>query len=125
MTGAPQADGLGNAKASEPHSGLGPTGAIPSAFTPGPWTYEIFGDSEMGDTFHLGPVSDEYEGVLGTILEGGLVLDDDVVNEANARLIAAAPDLYDALVALVEEREPIGPQWRKAKTAIAKARGDA
>jgi hypothetical protein len=34
--GAPQADGLGNAKASEPHSGLGPTGAIPSAgFTPG------------------------------------------------------------------------------------------
>src|SRR5699024_2296674 len=52
--------------------------------------------------------------------------DDEDVQEANARLIAAAPDLMAALQALMDEESrgrimPIGPAWDMARAAIAKA----
>ena len=55
-------------------------------------------------------------------MEGGM-------SEANARLIAAAPDLLAALETLVEEEQPamlygdVGRAWRAAFAAIAKVRG--
>lgn len=49
--------------------------------------------------------------------------------EANARLIAAAPDLLAALEALAEEEQPacrhgdVERVWKAARAAIAKVRG--
>ena len=46
---------------------------------------------------------------------------------ANARLIAAAPDLLEALVALVNHKDDLMPSrlWDAARAAIARAEGDA
>jgi hypothetical protein len=49
---------------------------------------------------------------------------------ANARLIAAAPDLLAALEALVpadmlEHPHDFGPDWHTARRAIARAKGEA
>ncbi len=45
------------------------------------------------------------------------------VHEANARLIAAAPDLYEALAEIVAEwGYPNTPKWHRARAALAKAR---
>jgi hypothetical protein len=88
--GAPQADGLGNAKASEPHSGLGPTGAIPSAFTPGPWEVVT---NRYGE--HVLVATDTDENIF--LLDDTEAGHDHDVYTANARLIAAAPELYEAV----------------------------
>jgi len=54
--------------------------------------------------------------------------DIDVVNmemEANANLISAAPDLYEALKAIVDMGHEDNPSvWLKAEMAIKKARGE-
>ncbi len=52
-----------------------------------------------------------------------------VDSEAYANLIAAAPDLYEALVALVGEdfyKHPgdFAEDWHRAAAALAKARGE-
>lgn len=48
------------------------------------------------------------------------------VNRANARLIAAAPSLYEALADLLEQTRQYGhvEEIRAAEIALAKARGD-
>jgi hypothetical protein len=49
------------------------------------------------------------------------------VDEPNARLIAAAPDLFEALEDIIasECRQPdIGCAWTKARAAIARAKGE-
>lgn len=53
---------------------------------------------------------------------------DEIAQEANARLISAAPELLYALKSLMvsESRArimPIGPEWDIARAAIAKAEG--
>lgn len=58
---------------------------------------------------------------------------DTPTREANARLIAAAPDLLEALeeilghnyIAFVEEGPISDDEWKRAKAAIAKAKGEA
>lgn len=84
--------------------------------TPGPWK--------------LGP-----RGITITDKEGFVLCNLTIFNqqEANARLIVAAPDLLEALVALVEQ---VAFEWRiydlmniddemaAARTAIAKATGE-
>jgi len=52
----------------------------------------------------------------------------DTEEEANARLIAAAPDLLEALKILAKQAESHGAEgvyWDKARAAIAKAEGRA
>ena len=94
-----------------------------SKYTPGPWVADRVrvGYSVM-DAKCLGYVvqpSDD-EGRYGTIM-----------TEANARLIAAAPELLEALMELVDEAEMGGSsraQWDamrdRARAAITKATGD-
>ncbi|RJP17200.1 MAG: hypothetical protein C4529_14995 [Deltaproteobacteria bacterium] len=46
------------------------------------------------------------------------------IDHPDARLIAAAPELLEALLALVDERQPLGidrPAYKMALSAIAKA----
>lgn len=47
---------------------------------------------------------------------------------ADARLIAAAPDLLAALEAILDEADPMqintGEPWCRARAALAKARGE-
>lgn len=49
--------------------------------------------------------------------------------EANARLIAAAPELLEALELLIAETDPLrlnsGEPWCRVRAVIAKARGEA
>lgn len=94
-----------------------------SAHTPGPWerrwTHTSYGErtEETGRIVHQR---------LGTICH--LVMADDV--DANARLIAAAPDLLEALEQMVASAPPhpvehpsMSNAWAVARAAIAKARG--
>ena len=63
-------------------------------FTPGPWeARKVSGLPRLYDGYELrGPQTDYWEGQPVYLCAGTLVL----TNEANARLIAAAPELYEA-----------------------------
>jgi hypothetical protein len=78
---------------------------VSAGFTPGPWQFSIEEngppDDPHSDTFFLGQLDDETGGIYGTILEGGLVLASAEENIANARLIAAAPELYQSCESFV------------------------
>lgn len=113
-------------------------------FTPGPWTFgrEVtyqHGDWEVEYTGscsyrHIGAATRESAPIA--LVTGGLSRADDIVIDANARLIAAAPDLYEALQELVDIRtikdkldEPNNGEWpdiaeltRRTKAAWAAAR---
>lgn len=93
-----------------------------AAHTPGPWVTD---NSVLRGSVnrleeprrHIALVSD-WEKVSGDRLE----------NEANARLIAAAPDLLEALKTLVRHAEKCGRSagvYDTARAAIAKATGGA
>lgn len=116
-------------------------------FTPGPWVFEYrSGDHPLSDRSGWG-----CEGLWA--VDGGLILGDDIgwdggyegPNEANARLIAAAPELLEALQWFVENDDTYqgdtpmpehgGLTWNeinaefidglnKARAAIAKATGE-
>jgi hypothetical protein len=77
--------------------------------TPGPWGYS-FDKKDTGfegDTFMAGPLHCDGTGGFSSVVEGGLVLADDNENEANARLIAAAPTLLEALTEISKRCPPL------------------
>lgn len=87
-------------------------------WTPGPWV-----EREKG--VHPHPY------VCGEYKEYEFGLDRPVVcylvgcrTEANAHLIAAAPDLYEALEEIIKVHGEAGPVSAKAIAALAKARGE-
>lgn len=89
-----------------------------SKHTKGPW--EVHGDAIMAE-----PNSHIEDTALGI----AYVMDHDSerpasVTRANARLIAAAPDLLDALIAVVAISDRKHDAWDAAKAAIAKATGE-
>lgn len=99
-----------------------------TAFTPGPWTFSQ--DDQFGDTrFYVAqqegaPYTPNYSDVATLIAEtcsGERVS----VQRANARLIAAAPELLEALNACIDYGAMTGDEWvtSKARAAIAKATG--
>ena len=104
-----------------------------SEHTPGPWTYEFVPEDDERDLPHsewsglyIGP-EDETGRVLNTIFEGGITHSSKDGNpEADARLIAAAPDLLAALqraeqylvIAIIDGRER-EPKLNKETLAIA------
>jgi hypothetical protein len=74
-------------------------------FTPGPWTVEDAGDVQNPGLYICGP--NRAENVICDLinreaLHKGDVGDIQPEDLANARLIASAPDLYEALKACVE-----------------------
>ena len=80
-------------------------------FTPGPWYARPDPDKILNDDWCIG---------------SGKELDDIAIcAENNAHLIAAAPDLYNALEEVIRISDRKHDAWDKAKAAIAKARGKA
>lgn len=99
-----------------------------TTFTPGPWVC-IEVRTSCGRAFRIGK---------GEMIEGGpsggCIIYDDYGHgknerESNARLIAAAPELYEALRAIVNyEANPDFTKWtgviERAADALARARGE-
>ncbi len=94
-----------------------------SAHTPGPWGYDlpdnwIYAFRENGTQIFVAQARN--------------ISVQSEVRDANARLIAAAPELLAALIDALEFLEndcpldlPCGPEIRQARAAIAKATGAA
>lgn len=95
-----------------------------AAFTPGPWRAEA---KKVGQ-FDIVAGPDYFSRTFVAFAGCG----EDIPSEANANLIASAPELYEWLEAAVDEREqehgslPDGaPHWSvRARAVLARARGD-
>jgi hypothetical protein len=90
-----------------------------NSWTPGPWRTE-----SRGGSYPVSVVSsDRPDKIVGPFCGGSTPED-----TANAHLIAAAPDLYEALDALVSPRHGHSNlckcPWCNARAALAKARGE-
>ncbi len=91
-----------------------------SKYTPGPWLlFEVGGDN--GTVEKLCPVSSERQSIL-TVTEEQDSIFAAVLSDADARLIAAAPELLEALKEVYDWCYPTDSAWaNKARAAIAKA----
>lgn len=95
----------------------------PAEHTPAPWFLE-------GNTVYALTTDERGRevNIFWATLSGTRFTPDGRENRANARLIAAAPDLLAALEAMVDRWEPDSAgsdrrMWETACAAIAKARG--
>jgi hypothetical protein len=89
-------------------------------WTPGEWAVEIEMMGHGGDDQWITISSGET--IIATYKTTYVEYPEDAENEANARLIAAAPELYEALLearAYVPEHH--GPITHKINSALAKA----
>jgi hypothetical protein len=95
------------------------------SWTPGPWRVaDTRSDHEKRSATYEKGWDVRLVGTPESITGWGSV----TTTEANARLIAAAPDLYEALAALTPyfegEHHPDHPHCEQARVALAKARGE-
>ena len=103
-------------------------------WTPGPW--QVSGvrsafPSKAAKPIWVGPDGRS----IAAVMFSDLTPAEFVASNADARLIAAAPDLYEALVSMLTaadaygrevsdaERKHFSDAWAKARAALAKARG--
>ena len=104
--------------------------AMQSSFTPGPWTllpeeadkdYLRIRGTRLGGRYKVANVHHiRFEGVHAVVRER-----DDAETLANARLIAAAPELLAALqFVMTAPGEQLSTAFEQAQAAIAKATGD-
>ena len=97
-------------------------------FTPGPWEFlEAYShDDEYSASRPLTVCSDSNDDLANVFSSNDSTVSiarDQAI--ANAHLIAAAPDLYEALAVVVQEwGRPYSPDWNRARAALAKARGE-
>ena len=89
--------------------------------TPGPWRL-VKVESDSGHIVHLCPVGSDKPYSLLTTVEHNDVIFAAVYEDADARLIAAAPDLLESLQDLCDTLGECG-MTEKARAAIAKATG--
>ncbi len=93
-------------------------------WTPGPWSYVPAEElSHDAPGFH---VVVALGGIIGGEADDPVWVIEDATNiagEANAHLIAAAPDLYAALEAVVAIADRRTVEFDAARAALAKARG--
>jgi len=94
-------------------------------WTPGPWVWQAEEECLVGPHFVVMRQDNEGRKVFADYPDG--------TTQANARLIAAAPDLYDALDAAIDliEGDLTGLEWKQAcrefvtsaRAIVAKAKG--
>lgn len=87
-----------------------------SYYTKGPWLLEknlINGNVDI--------VSEDRYFIISTTIDSDII--GERIDKANAKLIAAAPDLLEALKEIIELTDRKHTAWYKAKAAIAKAVG--
>lgn len=99
-----------------------------SKHTPGPWQYRRSSTSST-DHYEIMPA-----GQLGGWKDGRYLSVSGAIDEHDARLIAAAPDMLEALKSIAEfwnrdhnEKAMVGACWHAVETAeaaIAKAEGE-
>lgn len=90
-----------------------------SKHTPGPWSHQYSNSDSSGG-------GQWYEVSAPTWFPYNASAQDEETAEANARLMASAPDLLEALEAFVDGVVPEDPNntlWVEARAAIAKAKG--
>lgn len=93
-----------------------------TSHTPGPWTISTSSPVDYALSIHGAPLKQSGGfPVVADILERTT----DGTHEANARLIAAAPDLLEALRAVVSVADRATREFDLARSAIAKATGAA
>lgn len=73
--------------------------------TPGPWNW-LYGTTLYGS--QAGPISAIINNDGCTVWRDGRREEFEAVTQANLRLIAAAPDLYDALQKIADSAEEVG-----------------
>ena len=86
--------------------------------TPGPWSTNLRLADERGESVAITADNGQYVGCADAVLEGQY---DTTMNEANAKLMAASPDLLEALKKLLEDHEygaPFPETWDIARAAI-------
>ena len=91
--------------------------------TPGPWSFGYGVTTEYGEVFGVGVTTKPDWTVVCAVSRPG---DVNAIDEANARLIAAAPVLLDQLRFAVALLKPIfgnTPQVESMESAIAEAIG--
>ena len=93
-----------------------------AAHTPGPWLIE-WNAAQSGEGHYITDSKDMVE--LSRI--AAVLFHDDADGEtrANARLLAAAPDLLAALIGVVKVADRATVEFDAARAAIAKAEGGA
>jgi hypothetical protein len=100
--------------------GLDHSASPPRAFTPGPW--KAFYKRKY-DEWHVAMPYGGGSSMLCPLASDGIEAPDPSQREANAHLIAAAPELYEALDAICSEFAQNHPLIVKGSAALAKARG--
>jgi DUF1680 family protein len=88
--------------------------------TPGPWAYAGYARSMA---FRVTKTPEDATGDVCNVLAGLAAKTNEEV-EANARLIAAAPDLLEALMHCATDEGPEQEWLDRARAAIAKATGE-
>jgi hypothetical protein len=90
--------------------------------TPGPWSLELVEDRSIK---HLCPVDSERMSLL-TIVHDDETPFAAVYKDADARLIAAAPELLEACKVAFHQTCSVGrpKDWEQLRAAIAKATGE-
>ena len=107
-----------------------------SGYTPGPWHLEkAIGTGDVDCGWHVEPevIDFRYRGMVASLSDAEHIKGiTKAERDANARLIAAAPDLLDALQALVDLADDAdnevdlwnyAAEFDAARAAIAKATG--
>jgi hypothetical protein len=96
------------------------TNETKAKWTPGPWRVDYQCRDDSGDE-RLAVFSFAFDDETPGVCAGTKTWP---LTEGDADLIAAAPDLYEALAAIVEEYAGISDAWsRRARAALARAEG--
>lgn len=95
-----------------------------SVHTPGPWTFTGAAEARAKDGINLNQIcfGDKSRNRVCTVAGHGVSKEE---NDANARLIAAAPELLEALEGVLRVADRKTVEFDAARAAIAKARGEA